>query len=190
MSSATRVLVILLVVTLLAATVAPTTVLAGPAQSGDAVACAQYYTVQRGDNLYRIARLYGTTVVTLRQLNGLASPDTILAGQRLCVRAQTGTPTQSGFLYTVNRGETLFWLSRRYNVSVSDLVTINRLASPHLIYAGQRLWIPSGFWYTVQRGDTLTAIGRRYNVSVAALISANDISNANRIYVGQRLWIP
>lgn len=63
---------------------------AAPAQ---AVAnCAQYHTVQRGENLFRIARQYGTTYQALQRLNNLPNANRILVGQRLCVRTTASAP--------------------------------------------------------------------------------------------------
>jgi LysM repeat protein len=54
--------------------------------------CTQYHTVQRGENLFRIARQYGTTYQALQRLNNLANANRILVGQRLCVRANATAP--------------------------------------------------------------------------------------------------
>jgi LysM repeat protein len=54
--------------------------------------CTQYHTVKRGETLYRIARLYGTTYHALQRLNNLANANHIRVGQRLCVQANATTP--------------------------------------------------------------------------------------------------
>jgi len=54
--------------------------------------CTQYHTVQRGENLFRIARQYDTTYQALQRLNNLANANRILVGQRLCVRANATAP--------------------------------------------------------------------------------------------------
>lgn len=63
---------------------------AAPAQN--VANCAQYHTVQRGENLFRIARQYGTTYQALQRLNNLPNANRILVGQRLCVRTNTSPP--------------------------------------------------------------------------------------------------
>jgi LysM repeat protein len=65
--------------------------LPGRVQAQSAVACSQYYTVQRGDTLYAIGRRYGVSATLLQNLNGLANPNRIYAGQRLCVAS--GSPS-------------------------------------------------------------------------------------------------
>lgn len=130
---------LMLAAVLVPATMAPVSA-AAPASEDNTAACAQYYVVRRGDNLYRIARNHGTTIRTLQTLNGIRNPNRIYAGQRLCVRA--GSQQGNGFWYTVRRGDTLTSIARRYNVTVSSIAAANRLSNPNRIYAGQRLFIP------------------------------------------------
>lgn len=103
--------------------------------------CAEFYVVVRGDNLFRIAQRFGTTVSALADLNGITNPDRIYAGSTLCVRGES--PPPSGFWYTVQRGDTLYSIARRYGVSVSTLASVNHLSNPDYIVVGQKLLIPS-----------------------------------------------
>jgi LysM repeat protein len=118
-------------------------VLAGPQAAAAAPdagpGCAEFYTVRRGDNLYRIALHNNTTVDALAKLNGLKDPSKIYVGQRLCLE-----PAQpSGFNYTVNRGDTLSAIGRRYGWSASYLAQVNNLADANKIRVGQVLFIPN-----------------------------------------------
>jgi LysM repeat protein len=109
---------------------------------------------------------------------------------------------ESGSPYIVQRGDTLFSLSRRYGVSVHDLAAVNGLAWNSWIYAGQRLTIPgassplpapapaTGNTYVVQRGETLLSVALKHGISVSRLASANGLAWNSWIYVGQRLIIP
>jgi LysM repeat protein len=112
-------------------------------------------------------------------------------------------PVYADTIYIVQRGDTLFLISVRFNVSVQAIMSANGLTNPNLIFAGQRLVIPgpggstSGpgpgtttGTYIVQRGDTLGLIAARFGTTVAALMAANGITNPNRILVGQRLVVP
>ncbi|MCL4266421.1 MAG: LysM peptidoglycan-binding domain-containing protein [Anaerolineae bacterium] len=122
----------------------------------------------------------------------------------------------SAFAYTVQYGDTLFSIARRYNTTVSAIVAANNIPNPNLIYVGQVLEIPTdggpppqptapppgpqptpptpppggSTTYVVQRGDTLSSIARRFNTTVSAIVAANNIANPNLIYVGQVLVIP
>ena len=108
-----------------------------------------------------------------------------------------------GQVHVVQRGETLWSIATRYGTTVQAVAQANRLSNTRLIYAGQRLTIPSagqaaagagqtgsGATYTVRRGDTLSAIAARHGTTVSAIVQANGIANPRLIYAGQRLRIP
>jgi LysM repeat protein len=79
---------------------------------------------------------------------------------------------------------------------VGALATLNGIANPNRIYAGQALCVrtapstPQGTTYTVRWGDTLSSIAWRFGVRLWDLAAANGLSNPNWIYAGQVLWIP
>lgn len=104
------------------------------------------YVVRAGDTLYNIASRYHTNVATLAQLNGLSNPSLVYVGQRLVVPAAvTPVPTATApLVHVVLPGETLFRIALRYNTTVWAIVSANQLESSSLIYAGQRLVIPTG----------------------------------------------
>ena len=155
------------------------------------------HIVQWGETLSGIALRYGTTVQAIANLNSIANPSRIYAGQRLVI--STGTPSPSpacGFNHVVRSGDTLSDLSRRFGVGTTAIAQANRIVNPNRIYAGQQLWIPCPTpaprpgSYVVQRGDTLTGIALRHGVSVWSIVVANNIANPNLIFAGQRLVIP
>jgi LysM repeat protein len=173
-------------------------VLATPAFAADGVV----HVVQPGENLFRIALRYGTTVDAIASANGLTNTGHIYVGQRLTIPT-SGSPTAaSGGVHVVQRGENLFRIALRYGTTVQTLAAANGIVNTNHIYVGQRLVIPgssstppstppaSGSTYTVRRGDTLTAIALRYGVSTWSLAQLNSISNPSLIYVGQVLRIP
>jgi LysM repeat protein len=100
--------------------------------------------------------------------------------------------------HTVQWGDTLFSLARRYGTTVEAIVALNGLADASNIRVGQVLRIPgtaapvpgSGEEYVVQPGDTLFSIARRFGTTVDAIQRANGIVNPTYISVGQRLVIP
>jgi len=109
------------------------------------------YVVRPGDTLFSIAARYHTNVATLAQLNGIVNPTMIYIGQSLTVPAlvslpsATATSTPAGdMVYTVQPGETLYRIAVRYGTTAWTLAAYNKLDSPSVIYAGQRLMIPSG----------------------------------------------
>jgi len=109
--------------------------------------------------------------------------------------AAAPSPTDPG-IHIVQPGETLFSIAWHNGTTVQALMAANGLQST-LIYAGQRLVIPSpggttppvSGYYVVKAGDTLYSIAKRNGISVAALMQANGLSNT-WIWVGQKLIIP
>ncbi len=108
------------------------------------------HVVQPGENLFRIALRYGTTVEALSQLNSITNPALIRVGQQLRVSGSGGTPpttpqppVQPGTTYTVQPGDNLFRIALRYNMSHIYLAQYNGISSPYWVYAGQTLRIPA-----------------------------------------------
>jgi LAS superfamily LD-carboxypeptidase LdcB len=100
------------------------------------------YTVKRGDTLYNIAKKTGTSIVQLKKLNNLSS-NLIFPGQQLNIQEpikpqEPTKPQGSQTSYTVKAGDTLYSLSRKFNISIARLKDINRLAGD-TIYPGQKL---------------------------------------------------
>ena len=96
-------------------------------------------------------------------------------------------------------GDTLWSIARRFDTTISRIVSANAISNPDLIYTGERLIIPGSQtpvsspdyrYYTIHSGDTLWSIAQRYNTSVEELIQINDLRTPNLIYAGQLLKIP
>ncbi|MDD3303539.1 MAG: GH25 family lysozyme [Clostridia bacterium] len=109
-------------------------------------------------------------------------------------------PTCDGLhniVYTVRYGDTLSGIAYRYGTTVSELVRINGIKNPNLIYVGQRIIIrcsedkinQSTITYKVRYGDTLSGIAYRYGTTVSEVARINGIKNPNLIYVNQILKI-
>lgn len=95
------------------------------------------YTVKAGDSLYWIAKTYNVSVDNIKAKNSIHS-DMIYPGQVITIPGTNGGTNQ----YTVKPGDSLFYISRSYGVSISDLKAQNKLASD-MIYPGQKLVIPN-----------------------------------------------
>ncbi len=118
-----------------------------PGSSGSSgVACGRQiiHVVQPGQNLFRIALRYRTTINAIARLNGITNTRLVRVGQRLrvvtCARGSSSAPYY-GAHYVVKPGDTLFRIAVRYGVNVSGLMAANGLRST-LIVPGQNLVIP------------------------------------------------
>lgn len=112
------------------------------------------------------------------------------------------TINSSSVLYTVETGDTLSKIAQRYGTTVQELVNINNISNPNLIFPGQQIRVltnstvngnetrgTGSITYTVRRGDTLSQIAKAYNVTVAHIVEINNIQNPSLIYPGEKLRI-
>lgn len=92
--------------------------------------------------------------------------------------------------YTVEMGDTVSTIARKFNISVNTIIWANDLNSYGFIKPGNRLTILpySGIIYTVKSGDTLSKIATKYNIDAAEIISCNDFGNSLKI--GQKIIVP
>jgi membrane-bound lytic murein transglycosylase D len=103
------------------------------------------YRVRSGETLSSIARRHGMPVSTLARLNNMGAQDTLVKGQRLVIKASArrfrdeGIVSGRRLLYTVRSGDTVYSISRQFQVSVTQLKSWNGLNEHHQIKAGQRL---------------------------------------------------
>jgi LysM repeat protein len=108
------------------------------------------YQVSRGDTLAAIASRFNTTVPAIVQLNGITNPNRIFAGQRILVPTsglpgQLIPPTQPPAVtrtYVVQRGDTLYSISLRFNRSIQAIAAANNIVNFNRIFVGQTLVIP------------------------------------------------
>lgn len=151
-------------------------------------------TIRYGDTLSELAIEYNTTVERLVELNNIANPNLIYAGDTLIV--PTSDPSSNiTQIYVVQYGDTLSEIAQEYGTTVATLASINNIQNVNLIYVGQIIKIPSSSYdmshrlYVVKRGDTLWGISRRFGVSIARIVMLNRIANPNLIYPGNVLRI-
>ncbi len=103
------------------------------------------YRVRAGETLSSIARRNNIPVSTLARLNNLGTGDSLVKGQRLLIKASSrryrdeGAVSGRRVLYTVRRGDTIYSISRQFQVSVAQLKTWNGINERHHIKAGRRL---------------------------------------------------
>ncbi|MDZ7790027.1 MAG: LysM peptidoglycan-binding domain-containing protein [Xanthomonadales bacterium] len=98
------------------------------------------HQVRPGENLWVIARRYGVSVGDLKRWNGLGGSDLIRPGDRILVNMSRPGISRSRD-YTVRRGDSLWTIARRHDVSVRDLMRWNGLNEGAILRPGQTLTI-------------------------------------------------
>jgi lipoprotein YgeR len=90
--------------------------------------------------------------------------------------------------YVLAKGDTLYGLSRRFQVPVAVLQSFNQIKDPASLRAGTTIRIPSA--YLVRKGDTLYGIAREHGVGLKELTRLNGITEASALKAGGRLFLP
>ncbi len=167
-----------------------------------------YHTVRKAETLWKIANKYGVTVMQIKSTNKLNN-DKIKIGQKLVIKTpktsleyanNSNKPQET--THVVKKGESLWLIAKKYNVSVSDIRKWNNLKSNNLS-VGKRLNISSSISpstsasstnskpvvYTVRKGDTLWDIAKKYGVSTNEIMKKNKINNPSSIKPGDKLRI-
>jgi len=95
------------------------------------------YTVKEGDTLSALAQRFGTSVESIVSINGLLSPDRLSVGDELTI-----IQNAKGTICRVEKGDTLWDISRAYGVPIEEIVKVNSLKSADDITPGQLLLLP------------------------------------------------
>ncbi|HPU00588.1 MAG: M23 family metallopeptidase [Firmicutes bacterium] len=94
--------------------------------------------------------------------------------------------------YTVEPGDCLYTIAKRFGTNVDTLIHLNNLANPSLIHPGDRLEVLTvvGCVHRVVEGDTVSGIAAAYGVDEAAIIKANAIEDPTKLARGERIIVP
>jgi len=154
---------------------------------------------------------YATSVIRPGQSLSLGTPakqtnSTVATTVSTKSVSNTAKATANGY-YTVKAGDTLYGISRKFGMSLSQLVSANGISTSSVIQPGQTLRVvggesastvvktntastrTSGGNYIVQPGDTLYSIARRSGMSLNTLLSINGLSQSSVIFPGQSLTV-
>ncbi|MCE7989060.1 MAG: LysM peptidoglycan-binding domain-containing protein [Caldilinea sp. CFX5] len=177
------------------------------------------HTVARGESLSVIAKRYNVSMRTLMASNGISNPDYIYVGQRLVIPGLAATPNEketaaqkpsgnrlpngNGY-YVVGRGDTLSQIAKSNGLTTNDLLRLNGLSNPNVVWVGQKLRLTArvavvkdekaaepklASIYVFKAGDTLAALAEEHNTTVEAILRANGLPHEKFVWVGQRLRI-
>lgn len=100
-----------------------------------------HYTVKKGDSFWKIAHQFKMSHKKLASLNGLSAGDTLSIGQKLIINSPETRikSNQKSISYQVQSGDSLYVISRRFNVSVNELKNWNNLINKKYLHTGQKL---------------------------------------------------
>ena len=164
------------------------------------------YKIRRGDNLTKIAAKYSIEVPILKEINQIDN-DVIYAGQEIMVPrgpAWEKTFTPKARNYKVTKGDSFWGISKKFGVTIQDIILWNDLELTKPLQIGQKIKIFSKYerargktpnkktrtlLYPVKSGDTLYRIANRFTVSIKEIQNWNKLKSPEKIYPGQVLKI-
>ncbi|MGB0408698.1 MAG: LysM peptidoglycan-binding domain-containing protein [Opitutales bacterium] len=187
------------------------------------------YTIQKGDNLWSIAKRYNVSLSELYAANGLNKNSVLRIGQEIQIPLEGDTATvstvtadqyqpsgynQASTTYTVERGDTLSRIARKYDTTVRAIKAANGKSSD-MIRVGESLIIPVGGsapvtpapapvaapatttvasptgtrFHTVQAGEYPAKIARQYGMTTSELLAMNSITDPRKLQLGQQIRV-
>ena len=162
------------------------------------------YKIMKGDSLSRIAYRYKIEVSVLKEINGMSS-DLIIAGREIMVpRGSAWANEQSPRerTYKVAEGDSLWDISKKFKVSIEDIVLWNELKIEKPLQINQAIKIFSRYerirqdipskqlrtmLYPVKSGDTVSRIASKFDISSSQIQEWNEIKDPSKIFPGQVL---
>jgi LysM repeat protein len=185
------------------------------------------YTIKSGDSLWAIATNHGMSIAELCRINGISQDTMIHPGQQLKISenapAASTTPTPStpskpvvsaDVYYNVVSGDSLWGISNKHGMSLTDLCQMNGLSVNSMIHPGQQLLVKKGgttsvpvtntpsvstpttpaptgnaTTYTVQSGDGLWSIATKHGISMTNLMAWNGLDMNSMLHPGQVLKV-
>lgn len=92
--------------------------------------------------------------------------------------------------HTVLKGDTLYSISKQYQLPVTEIVTLNNISQPYTLKSGFRLKLPPPNEHKVRGDDTVQGVARTYGVSPSQIVALNDLSAPYALSAGQVLRLP
>lgn len=152
------------------------------------------YVVKKNDTLGKIAKKLGVSVDKLMEENSIENPNLIYPNMKLKINKIMESKDID--IYIVKKNDTLSKIAKKFNVDIEDILNLNNIKNPNLIYPNMKLKIKGKDegverkYYTVEKNDTLYDIAQRYKVTINEIQEKNNLEDINHIYPGQVLEIP
>ena len=131
------------------------------------------YRVKSNETLDDIARMFHTNKEYIEDLNNLYYSESLREGMDIIVPKNK---TKYFDTYTINKGDTLYAISKKYNINPNLLASINGLNLDDYIYQNQVLLLPvSGYsYYVTAEGDTLDTVSQMFKKNKENILKENE----------------
>jgi membrane-bound lytic murein transglycosylase D len=150
------------------------------------------HIVEPGDSLWKLAKKYDTEVKIIRKINYLESDLLSLKDTLLIPLSSTKSNNFIPYeMHIVSEGDTLWSLSKKYNIDIKDITRMNSLSPDTILQLGQQLTIGNKnihrnieskkrtILYSVKQGDNLYKISDIFDVSVESIKQINEFESSD-----------
>ena len=122
------------------------------------------YKLKYGETLEEVADRYGTTEDYLKEINNIYFNEYLKPDMDIIIPKKYDDYYT---FYTIKKGDTLYQLSKKFNVNLKLLSSLNGLEDDDYIYTGQEILMPKkGYsYYITKEGDTIKTVLDTFNIS-------------------------
>ena len=139
----------------------------------------EHYILEEGENLDTICKALHLDKKYVMELNNINSEDEVRSGRQ--IKVPVSDPSYYN-TYTIEKGDTLYGIARKYNINPELLASMNGLNMEDYIYPNQEILIPKNnfSYYITKEGDTLDTVSTMFKTNI------NDLLNNNKtIYLSE-----
>ena len=131
------------------------------------------YQIEYGDTIDIVANKSGTTSQNIKDINGFSGDGDLIVGSLMIV---PNKESQLFDTYIVKQGDSIYSISREYNVNPDTLLLLNGLKKDEYIYPNQEIMLPMKniMVYITREGDTIDTILNNFGIDANTLDSEND----------------
>jgi membrane-bound lytic murein transglycosylase D len=157
------------------------------------------HTIRKGDTLIGLGKKYSSSARDIARANRMKTNEILTLGKTLIIPSGNVQKEPPGrHCHVVAQGETLKSISRHYGVSTDDILEVNAIPNPSLIYPNMVLNIPPQshgapshrlVQYRVKKGDTIWGISKRFEVSTNDVLKWNRLKPSAQIQPGDEITI-
>lgn len=131
------------------------------------------YIVKNNESLNDIANNYHLDREIIRDVNNMYYDDMYYNGKEIVL------PSSNDYfdIYVVKEGDTLYGISKRYNMSLDLLASLNGIKNVDYIYKDQKILIPKNnyLYYMTVEGDTIDSVSKEFNINKEKLLKENPV---------------
>lgn len=175
---------------------------------GQKIIIPTVHVVQPGESYWTISHKYKVDFNKLLFINNANSKSMLYIGEKVFI--PSGDQASGYSLYTVQKGDTYWILSKRFNVNMNELLMLNGANEKSYLYVGQVIKIPlqgqsqalsslsagaaqpyvTYLYHTVQKNDTVWSISVKYGIPFNELMKVNNFNSSTVLQIGDKVKVP